>query len=104
MGIFFLVQTLMANFISPEADDAPAKQAKKNFSYEEAVEQQKREGGPRRFYGDDELDIESARIADEHGNPVTPSQQSASGEVSREISKQPTGRDYIHVNVAYCIS
>jgi len=38
MGIFFLVQTIASAFFAETADDAPSKQAQKNFSYEEAVE------------------------------------------------------------------
>lgn len=104
MGVFFLVQSIAGAIFGPEAaDDAPSTHpAQKTFSYEEAVEQQKREGGPRRYYGDDELDIEAARIADEHGNPVTP--QSQGSQAARQQEAKPTGRDYIHVNVAYCIS
>lgn len=49
--------------------------------------------------------MEAARIADEHGNPVTPQgERSAGSEAARVGEAKPTGRDYVHVNVAYCIS
>jgi len=81
------------------SENSPQKQAKKNFSYEEAVEMQKQEGGPRRFYGDDELDIESARVTDENGNPIV-----READASKHSHGVDTGRSYVHVNVAYCIS
>ena len=81
-----------------DGEEAPAKKAQKtNFSYEEVVEKQKAEGGPRRFYGDDELDIESARVTDENGNPVIKSG-------NKHDQQDEIARHYAHVNVQYCIS
>ena len=72
MGIFFLLQTVVGMFIDPEAADenSAAKQSRKSFSYEEAVELQKQEGGALRYYGEDEFDYEAGRVADENGNPI----------------------------------
>lgn len=69
----------------------PANQAKSSFSYEDAVEKQREEGGPRRYYDDGELDIASARVADEDGTPIT-------------TQEQAYERTHTHVNVMYCIS
>ena len=98
MGVYFVVQTTFSMFFSDQSENAPAQQAKKSYSYEEAVEQQKRDGGPRRYYGDDELDIQSAQVADADGNPVR------SPDPKPKKTTGHAGRDYIHVNVAYCTS
>ena len=70
LGLSFIFQTVLSQFMGDQGETAPEKQANKKFTYEEAVEQQKREGGARRYYGDDELDIESAQVADADGNPI----------------------------------
>ena len=50
-------------------------EAQRTHSYEKAVEKQKAEGGPRRYYNDGELDVESARVTDENGNPIVKKEQ-----------------------------
>ena len=68
------MQTAVQLF-SGSGEDSPAKQASQRFDYEAAIEKQRQEGGPRRFFEEGELDIDAARVADEHGNPVEPSKQ-----------------------------
>ena len=51
-------------------EEAPAQQAEKKFEFSNEVAKEAHAGGPRRYYDDGELDIASARVADEHGNLV----------------------------------
>lgn len=92
MGLSFVMQTAVQMY-QGDGSEAPAQhQAKQKFDYATAVEKQRQEGGPMRYYDDGELDIESARVADEHGNPV--SQEAQADEI----------RKFTHVNVRYCTS
>lgn len=77
MGISFLLQTVITNVFgdygSGDENNAAAKQggAQKKFSYEDAVEQQQKEGGPRRYYDQGEgLDVDEALAKDENGDPI----------------------------------
>ena len=94
MGLSFVFQTAIGMFTGDAAEEPAKKQANQRFDYEAAVEKQRQEGGPRRFYDDGELDIESARVTDENGNPVDEAKAQGSYD----------GREFIHVNVSYCIS
>jgi len=95
MGISFIFQTAvnMYSDYSAEAENekTPAQHAR--YNYEEAVAKQQAEGGPRRYYNDGELDIESARVTDENGNPI----------VSKSTEAAEYARDYVHVHMSYCI-
>lgn len=90
MGASFIFQTA-ANIYSAGTEEAPVKQSKTSFSHTDLAQREQQDGGPRRYYEDGELDIASARVADEHGNPV------------EQLGKHD-GRTYTHINVAYCIS
>ena len=72
MGISFVFQTAMKSYMgdSNADDDHPSRSAGgKPMSYEEALEKQKNEGGPRRYYSEGEgLDHESARVGDSDGD------------------------------------
>lgn len=98
------MQTVINNYTggedigsSADSDAVPDRKGQaggENYSYEQAVERQKQEGGPRRYYGEDEgLDTDVARITDENGNPVA-KKKDGGGDMQRE---------YLHVHVAYCI-
>ena len=92
------MQLVINNYSEEKEDEEAAANSRsaQKFSYEQAVEMQKQEGGPRRFYGEDEgLDTDVARITDEHGNPVKPSSQT---EATNDFD-----RDYVHIHVSYCI-
>lgn len=96
MGLSFILQTAVQMYQGSTEETTPAaKQANERFDYEAAVEKQKQEGGPRRFYDDGELDIASARVADEHGNPIQEENNKVAGY---------EGREFVHVNVRYCTS
>ena len=84
--------------MDPSAEDdqnAPKSNSQqKTYSYEEAIEKQKAEGGPRRYYAEGEgLDHESARVSSEEDG-------------GNSVAKTDSGykRDFTHVNVQYCIS
>ena len=77
MGISFLLQTVITSVFGDygSGDDSAKSAAKqgasKTYSYEEAVEQQQRDGGPRRYYDQGEgLDVDEALVKDEFGNPL----------------------------------
>ena len=58
--------------MNPSAEDenqpSVQKSQQKTYSYEEAIEKQKAEGGPRRYYAEGEgLDHESARVSEHDG-------------------------------------
>ena len=103
MGISFLLQTVITNVFGDyssgdDSGNAAAKQggAQKKFSYEDAVEQQQRDGGPRRYYDQGEgLDVDEALAKDENGNPI---------ETHDIRSSQEAGIERVHVSVQYCIA
>lgn len=77
------------------------------MTYEEAVERQRQDGGPRRFYGgEDEIDVSVARVTDEHGNPVVPEGNAPDSKArdQRHVHDGEDGRTFVHVNVRYCVS
>ena len=69
------MQTVVNMYSGMETEETSMEEAQRTHSYEKAVEKQKAEGGPRRYYNDGELDVESARVTDENGNPIVKKEQ-----------------------------
>ena len=107
MGISFLLQTVITNVFGDyssgdDSANSAAKQggASKKFSYEDAVEQQQRDGGPRRYYDQGEgLDVDEALVKDENGNPIAYQEGNSDDIQTYDIRRTQAEIGRVHVNV-----
>ena len=91
MAFSFFAQQIYNWIQGDGSDTAAATQNGKGVNYADMAARDASEGGPRRYYEEGELDIESARVDDSGSAPA----------------KQKGGEadpSYVHVNILYCVS